>query len=255
VTVPAVHVRQARFGYRGTVAACADLRIDPGEVVAVLGPNGSGKSTLVKGMLGLVDCYSGEVEWFGHPLSGFRDRWRVGYVPQRQLAASPIPATVEELVRSGRVARTGVLGRFRVGDRQAVDEAIDTVGLTDRRRLPVGQLSGGQQRRALVARGLAGGPDVLVLDEPFAGVDRDSQLALAATFSELVTRGATLVIVLHELGPLVTLVTRTVCLADGEVVYDGPPGQTPAELQGDHANLDPHGSPPDPVSRLGLFPR
>jgi zinc transport system ATP-binding protein len=255
VTEPVVRLRDAVFGYRGVVAARADLEIAPGEVVAVLGPNGSGKSTLIKGMLGLIDCYGGDVEWFGSPLGRFSERWRIGYVPQRQLAVSPIPVTVEELVRSGRVARTGVLGRYRVSDRRAVAAAINTVGLADQRRVPVGQLSGGQQRRALVARGLGGGADVLLLDEPLAGVDRENQQALTATFTALVAGGATLLVVLHELGPLDTLVTRTVSLAAGEVVYDGPATQAPPELVAAHGDVDPHGGAQESVPRLGLFPR
>jgi zinc transport system ATP-binding protein len=254
VTAPVVHLGDVRFGYGGDVAARADLAIDVGEVVAVLGPNGSGKSTLIKGMLGLVDCYGGEVEWFGHSLSRFRERWRVGYVPQRQLAASPIPATVEELVRSGRVVRAGVLGRYRGADRRAVAKAVETVGLSAQLRAPVGQLSGGQQRRALVARGLAGGPDVLVLDEPFAGVDRENQQALADTFTALVDAGVTIIVVLHELGPLGPIVTRTVSLAAGEVIYDGPPERAPADHD-THADHDPHGGTHEPIVRLGLFSR
>ena len=89
MTDPVVRLDDVRFGYRGAIAAHADLDIDSGEVVAVLGANGSGKSTLVKGTLGLVDRYGGEVTWFGQPLGALGDRWRIGYVPQRQLAASP----------------------------------------------------------------------------------------------------------------------------------------------------------------------
>ncbi|HWL43671.1 MAG TPA: ATP-binding cassette domain-containing protein [Ilumatobacter sp.] len=257
MTTPVVRLADARFGYGGAVNAHADLRIDTGEVVAVLGPNGSGKSTLVKGTLGLVDHYGGETEWFGHPLAALRERWRVGYVPQRGLAASPIPATLEEVVRSGRVARVGLLGRYRAADRQAVTDAIAAVGLDDRTRVPVRQLSGGQQRRALVARALAGDADVLVLDEPFAGVDRESQEALAGTFRDLAARGITLIIVLHELGPLDGVITRSVCLEAGEVVYDGPPKEQPTPA---HRDTDPHGGEPlggarDARPRLGLLAR
>ena len=121
-----IEVRGGSFGYRGTSVVIADLTIGHGEVVALLGPNGSGKTTLMKGMLGLVDRLAGEVELFGRPLERFGERRLLGYVPQRQSAAGPIPVTVEELVRSGRLAGNGLLspspvGRHdgdRVGDRR-----------------------------------------------------------------------------------------------------------------------------------------
>ena len=255
---PVVCLHHASFGYDGASAARADLVVHAGEVVALLGANGSGKSTIVKGMLGLIDHLDGDVEWFGQPMAAFRERWRVGYVPQRELAASPVPSTLEEVVRSGRVARVGLLGRYRSADRRAVASAIHTVGLDDRRRTPVRQLSGGQQRRALVARALAGDAEVLVLDEPFAGVDHDSQEALAATFRDLAASGVTLIIVLHEIGPLEGVVTRSICLDGGVVLYDGPPGQRPSSMADDpdpHGGHDHHHSAEhDQRSRLGLLP-
>jgi zinc transport system ATP-binding protein len=252
---PVVALRDASYGYRGESRVRVDLAIAPGEVVAVLGPNGSGKSTLVKGMLGLVEQLGGATEWFGLPLHEWRERWRVGYVPQRQLAASPIPATVAEVVRSGRVARNGVIGRYRAGDRRAVAEALATVGLADRRNSPIGHLSGGQQRRALVARALAAEADVLVFDEPFAGVDAESQDEFAGTFRELADRGVTQVVVLHELGPLDGLITRAIVLLDGAVVYDGPADDRPHELSYDHHHHhddEPPYGRPDGEGRIGL---
>jgi zinc transport system ATP-binding protein len=223
VTTPALRLVDARFGYRGADVVRADLRVDGGEVVAVVGPNGSGKSTLIKGTLRLVDHLGGTIEWLGEPTGTLRDRWRIGYVPQHELAASAVPATLEEVVRSGRVARNGIIGRYRAADRRAVADALDTVGLADRRRTPFRELSGGQQRRGLVARALAGDAEVLVLDEPFSGVDHQSQLTLTETFAQLVAGGATMLIVLHALGPLADLVTRVVTLEDGRVVSDEPP--------------------------------
>jgi zinc transport system ATP-binding protein len=111
----------------------------------------------------------------------------------------------------------------RRADRDAVDAAIAAVGLSGKARDGVSTLSGGQQQRVLIARALAGVPDLLVLDEPTAGVDVQSQQVFADALSTLVTRGATIVLVAHELGPLGPLVDRTLVMRDGRVAYDGPP--------------------------------
>jgi zinc transport system ATP-binding protein len=238
---PIVRVVDGAFGYAGQAVVRADLTVRAGEVVALLGPNGSGKTTLMKGMLGLVERVGGAVELFGAPLAQFRDRAWIGYVPQRESAAGPIPVTVRELVRSGRVARAGVFARS--SHASAVSDAIRAVGLADKERAPVSTLSGGQQRRALVARALAGGAKVLFLDEPFAGVDQANQEALADTLSDMVDAGATVIVVLHELGPLEPVVTRAVCLDGGGVTFDGPLEAAPPQLLHLGHDHDPHGGP------------
>lgn len=199
------------------------LDIDAGEVVALLGANGSGKSTLVKAILGLIPLTSGSVQLFGEPLPRVRKRWRIGYVPQRVGAASGVPATVREVVSTGRLARRGFLRPSRAADRLAVDSALVAVGLSTLANRPVSELSGGQQQRVLIARALAGQPELLVLDEPTAGVDATSQEAFAAALHQFTRGGGTVVVVLHELGPLEPLITRTVVLQGGAIIHDGPP--------------------------------
>lgn len=250
---PVLRIRDGRFGYGSQVVVHADLEINAGEVVALLGPNGSGKTTLLKGMLGLVDRQGGTVELFGAPLADFHDRYRIGYVPQRQTAAGPIPVTVQELVRSGRLATRGLLHRRTAVDDRAVSAAIDAVGLHGKAREPVSTLSGGQQRRALVARALAGGATVLLLDEPLAGVDQANQDALAEALGALVRNGVTIVVVLHELGPLEPLVTRAMCLDAGAVLFDGPLETAPQRLLHLGHDHDPHGGPPERPGGLGLL--
>jgi zinc transport system ATP-binding protein len=134
-----------------------------------------------------------------------------------------VPATVREVVTSGRLARRGFLRLASAADRAAVSDALETVDLADRARDRVSTLSGGQQQRVLIARALAGSPDLLVLDEPNAGVDAASQRAFSDTVGRLVERGTTLLIVLHEIGPLADLITRTVVLDHGRVAHDGAP--------------------------------
>ncbi|MFC5730774.1 MULTISPECIES: metal ABC transporter ATP-binding protein [Nocardioides] len=200
-----------------------DLAIGHGEFVALMGANGSGKSTLVRALLGLRPLATGEVDLFGTPLRQFRAWHRIGFVPQRASAAAGVPASVWELVASGRLTRRRLLRPLSRADRAAISDALDVVGLSHRRTDAVSQLSGGQQQRALIARALAGEPELFFLDEPTAGVDLPNQQALADALSALKDRGATVVLVAHELGPLARLVDRAVVLRDGRIVHDGPP--------------------------------
>lgn len=200
-----------------------DLTVEQGEVVALLGANGSGKSTLVRSAVGLHPLRQGEVRLFGTPLASY-DAWqRIGYVPQRASAATGVPATVWEVVASGRLSRRRLLLPLSRIDRRAIASAIETVGLGERSKHPVSTLSGGQQQRVLMARALAGEPELLFLDEPNAGVDHESQEQIAATLAARADAGATLVVVLHELGPFAPLIQRAVVLREGRLVYDGPP--------------------------------
>ena len=213
-----LELRGAAFGYRHRpVLRGVDLTVRRGEVLAVRGPNGAGKSTLVRGLLGLSEVLAGEVRLFGQPAGRFRDWHRVGYVPQRSTVVGSVPVTVRELVSSGRLAQVGPWRRFREVDRCAVDCALEGVGLAGFDRRPVAELSGGQQRRALVARALAGDPELLVLDEPTAGVDTDNQRVLAATLAGLAETGIAVVVVVHETGPLAPVITRTVTVGGAAV--------------------------------------
>jgi zinc transport system ATP-binding protein len=213
-----------------------NLTVMPGEVVVVLGANGSGKSTLVRTMMGLVPAHRGEILLFDRPLEGFRDWKRIGFVPQRATAAAGVPASVWEVVAAGRLSRRPLLTPLRKADRKAVDAAIEAVGLSGKARDGVSTLSGGQQQRALIARALAGEPELLVLDEPTAGVDVTSQQAFADALTTLTHRGATIILVAHELGPVAPLIGRAVVMRDGRVAYDGPPTAEVTEAHTDHGH-------------------
>jgi zinc transport system ATP-binding protein len=230
-----------------------DLAVHRGEVVALLGANGSGKSTAVRAAIGQVPLTGGQLELFGTPLHRFRDWARIGYVPQRTTAASGVPATVREVVSAGRLARTR-LGLPRRSDRAAVDRALELVGLRDRAGDSVNALSGGQHQRVLIARALAGEPELLIMDEPMAGVDLNSQDVLARTLREQVGAGTTVLLVLHELGPLEPLIDRAVVLRDGCVVHDGPPPKAVGQhaLPG-HDHVHPHADEAAEPIRTGLL--
>lgn len=222
-----------------------DLTVRPGEVVALLGTNGSGKSTLVRALLGLTPLSGGQTLVYGSPPGRFRDWWRIGYVPQRLQIGGGVPATVREVVASGRIARQSRLRRTSAADRAAVSQALEAVDLTGRASDPVQSLSGGQQQRVLIARALAGEPDTYVMDEPTAGVDAETQQLLADTLAGLVREGRTIVLVAHELGPLEPLITRGVVVREGRVAHDGSPPRPEGECaRPGHEHQHPHAEEP-----------
>ncbi|WP_019869094.1 metal ABC transporter ATP-binding protein [Salinispora oceanensis] len=243
MTTPVITVTHAAMGYEGrTVLRDVSLTVAAGEVVAVLGANGSGKSTLIRAVLGLVPLSSGSVALFDRPGRRFRQWHRIGYVPQRLGASGGVPATVREVVAAGRLARRGILRPPGRADRMAVATALAAVGLADRTSDPVSTLSGGQQQRVLIARALAGEPDLLILDEPTAGVDAASQEAFAGALKEFVAGGGTVLLVAHELGPLRPLISRAVVVHAGGIVHDGPvPEPAGHHADPDHDHVHPHG--------------
>ncbi|WBB66967.1 metal ABC transporter ATP-binding protein [Micromonospora sp. WMMD812] len=245
---PVITVEHGAVGYDSRpVLRDVSLTVTAGEVVAVLGANGSGKSTLIRAVLGLVPLTAGSVSLFGRPLRRFRQWERVGYVPQRLGAGGGVPATVREVVASGRLARRGILRPPGAADRAAVDTALRAVGLADRAADPVATLSGGQQQRTLIARALAGQPELLVLDEPTAGVDAVSQDAFAGALREFVTGGGTVLLVAHELGPLRPLIDRAIVVHAGGICHDGPvPDPAGHHAEPDHDHVHPH-CPDEPV--------
>lgn len=237
------------------VLAGVDLEVGPGELVALLGANGSGKSTLVKAAVGLLPATAGTIELFGTPLARFRDHARLGYVPQRSDSVPGVPATIGEVVLSGRLARRRLAARPTRADRAAVQHALELVGMDHLRRRPVTDLSGGQHQRVLIARALATEPDLLVMDEPTAGVDRHHTAAIADLVGELTEDGVAVLLVAHDLGPVEPHVDRAVVLRDGEVAYDGPCGGIREDMHHDHAHHDvlPPVDPADVVPTEGVW--
>jgi zinc transport system ATP-binding protein len=221
--------------------------VRPGEAVALLGGNGSGKTTLVRAALGLVPYQAGQVRLFGETPARFRAWHRIGYVPQRSTAGLA-GAKVREVVASGRLARRRPFWPASADDRRAVGSALEAVGLTDRAGAELAHLSGGQQQRVMIARALATTPDLLVLDEPTAGVDLEHQAVLAELLTRRLAEGNALLVVLHEAGPLAPLIDRVIRLRDGLVVA------ADEDLDGhthSHDQPDPRGPVPDTAGLSG----
>ena len=226
----AVELQGVTFAYPGgpEVLSGVDLQIRRGEFVTIAGPNGGGKTTLLRVALGLEEPVTGEARLFGEPADRVRDRYRIGYLAQRARLGIDAPASVAEVVAAGRVARRGLFKRFGTADREAVAVSIARVGLVEQARTPIQRLSGGQQQRAYIAKALAGEPELLVLDEPTAGVDVDAQEAFGAFLGELhEALGVTILYVSHEFGAVERFVERVI-LVRGGIVFDGPPAELPA---------------------------
>jgi zinc transport system ATP-binding protein len=226
---PLLEASGVTFGYNRTpVLEDVSLTVDPGEFVALVGPNGSGKSTLLKVLLGVLAPQAGSVRLFGSSPEDFHERWRLGYVPQRPTLASEVPATVEEIVGAGRLKQRGWWRPPSPADREAVTHALESVGLQDMARRPINELSGGQQQRAFIARAFASEPSLLVLDEPVAGVDGESQHRFRDSLVHLIhDHGSGVLLVSHELSAVAADLDRVVVLK-GRVLFDGPPDELAA---------------------------
>lgn len=223
-----------------------DIAVNERQVVAVMGANGSGKSTLIRALVGVLPLSAGEVHYGGEPLSRGA-RARLGYVPQRLSAGGGVAATAAEVVTSG------LLGHGRLvpprDSRVRVMAALDELGVADLAHRDVGSLSGGQQQRVLIARALVRKPELLVLDEPMTSVDLQSQVALVHTLEHLKDAGAGIIVVLHEIGPLTSLVDEAVVLEHGTVTFRGkPPADLGIHALPGHEHAHAHEDPPQPAT-------
>ena len=220
--MPLIELHDVTFGYPGGSPVLSDISlvIERGEFVAVAGPNGGGKTTLVRLALGILRPTRGSAL-----LHCQRDR--IGYLAQRARLELDAPATVREVVTAGRAQRR-LFGPLRATDREAIESAIERVGLGTLATRPLTRLSGGQQQRALIAKALAGGPELLVLDEPTTGVDLEAQESFAALLGELHGElGVTILYVSHEFGAVERVVDRLL-LVNGRIAFDGDPHDLPA---------------------------
>lgn len=182
---------------RNRVLANIFLEFEEGKRYGILGPNGSGKSTLLKSILGLIDDYSGSIKIWDEEIEAVRRR--VVYVPQRSEIDFTFPATVEDVVTMGRYPHKKVFQRMNATDKRMVADALRELAIEDLRQRPIGELSGGQQQRAFLARALAQEADILLLDEPFVGVDIPTEEKIIEVLRKLSAAGKTLLVVHHDL--------------------------------------------------------
>ena len=200
-TSPPIRVDNVTVAYDARpVLRSVSFVVEPGSTVGVIGPNGAGKSTLLKCVLGLINPDLGRVEIFGQPVDRVRDR--VAYVPQIEAVDWDFPVTVLDVALMGRYGRLGLFRWPGRRDRELAMDALSRVGMQDFAGRHIRQLSGGQQRRVFLARALCQGADLLLLDEPFAGVDASTEHAIFDLIDRMAEEGKTLVVVNHDLSVL-----------------------------------------------------
>ena len=223
MTVPALQVESVTVRY-GPVLALHDasLTLQPGRVCGLVGMNGSGKSTLFKAIMGLVRPEAGTVRIHGVGPAEARKAGAVGYMPQSEDIDWSFPLSVRDVVLTGRYGQMGPTRRARTADHRAVDNALERVELTDCQQRQIGQLSGGQRKRAFLARCIAQGADLLLLDEPFAGVDKRSEATISALLGELADNAATILVSTHDLHALPALADEAILLMRTVLLHDDP---------------------------------
>ncbi len=225
VNNPLIEVKNLNYAYgNNTVLEDVSFSIDVGDYVGIVGPNGGGKSTLLKILVGLLSPQSGIVKIDGVPIEQFKNRSQIGYVPQR-IAQDTVnfPATVYEVVESGRIADKGVFGRLADEDRQAINKALGIANIEQFKNHLMSSLSGGQRQRVYVARALASEPKILILDEPFVGVDIEGQKEFYSFLKKLnQNQNLTIVFVSHDVDVITDEVKSILCLNRGLFCLDTP---------------------------------
>ncbi|SFT66816.1 manganese/iron ABC transporter ATP-binding protein [Mesorhizobium sp. YR577] len=210
----------------------ASFAIPTGTITALVGVNGSGKSTLFKSIMGFVPLAAGTVEIFGQPAAYALKRNAVAYVPQSEDVDWNFPVLVEDVVMMGRYGHMNFLRMTRPVDRQAVDEALERVGMADYRKRQIGELSGGQKKRVFLARALAQEGKIILLDEPFTGVDVRTEEAIITLLQALRDEGRVMLVSTHNLGSVPRFCDRAV-LINRTVLAAGPTAEvfTQANLE------------------------
>ena len=218
-----IRVANASVTYRNghTALSDASFAIPKGSITALVGVNGAGKSTLFKAIMGFVPVARGSVSVLGRPVRRALREGLVAYVPQSEDVDWNFPVLVEDVVMMGRYGRMGPFRIARAADRAKVAEALERVGMTPFAKRQIGELSGGQKKRVFLARALAQDGQVILLDEPFTGVDVTTEDAIVALLKELRDEGRVMLVATHNLGSVPRFCDRAV-LIDRTVLAAGP---------------------------------
>ncbi|MGN7869006.1 putative ABC transporter ATP-binding protein [Paracoccus haematequi] len=221
--IQGIEVQNLTVAYRSGVTALRDasFTVPQGSVTALVGVNGAGKSTLFKALMGLLPRESGQVRILGGSVEQALARNLVAYVPQAEEVDWTFPVLVQDVVMMGRYGHMGFFRRARPADRQAVDAALARVGMTDFRSRQIGELSGGQKKRVFLARAIAQEAQVILLDEPFTGVDVKTEEAIIALLKDLRQEGRVMLVSTHDLGSVPEYCDRVV-MVKGTVLASGP---------------------------------
>ncbi|NJO54074.1 MAG: manganese/iron ABC transporter ATP-binding protein [Bacteroidales bacterium] len=203
----------------------ASFEIPTGTIAALVGVNGSGKSTLFKAIMGFVPLARGSITILGQPVGKALKANSVAYVPQSEEVDWSFPVLVEDVVMMGRYGHMGLLRIPKATDRAAVDTALERVGMAEFRKRQIGELSGGQRKRVFLARALAQDSRVILLDEPFTGVDLTTEDTIIRLLRSLRDEGRVMLVSTHDLGSIPEFCDRTV-LVRNTVLAFGPTAQT-----------------------------
>ncbi len=226
---PAIQVNHLTVSYGPTPALLdISLSVPAGQLVGIIGPNGSGKSTLIKAILGFLKPDVGDVQIFGEPVE--LARGRVAYVPQHGSVDWEFPITVEDVALMGRYGHIPWWREPSAEDRKLASDALAMVRMADYRKRQIGQLSGGQRQRVFMARAMAQGADILLLDEPFAGVDAATERAILDVLQRTKESGRTLMVVHHDLATAAEYFDQLILLKQRLYAYGPPSKVLDAEL-------------------------
>ncbi|GAB1421512.1 metal ABC transporter ATP-binding protein [Anaerolineales bacterium] len=219
---PVLSIRNLSVGYTRFPNALEDVSFDvnPGELIAIIGPNGAGKSTLFKAIMGIIPFRSGSISILGQDCQD--SHGLVGYVPQHESIDWQFPASVTDVVMMGRVKKIGWFRLPSQKDKAIVHEILEQLGLYAIRNKQIGQLSGGQKRRTFVARALAKESAVLLMDEPFTGVDIEAQEDILNILMQLQEKGITVLLATHDLSIAYNYFDKILLLNRSVLAFDQP---------------------------------